>query len=120
LEDIQGRIPRIRVKIDETTCDYDCEKPRERLAKLAGGVALIRVGGTLEVEVRECEDRVEDAMHATRAAAEAIIAAGGTAPLYAVIIVDRPALGCAAELHHASWRRARIGRDIHSVGFSNV
>jgi chaperonin GroEL (HSP60 family) len=51
LEDIQGRIPRIRVKIDETTCDYDREKPRERLAKLAGGVALIRVGGTLEVEV---------------------------------------------------------------------
>jgi chaperonin GroEL len=87
LEDIQGRIPRIRVKIDETTCDYDCEKPRERLAKLAGGVALIRVGGTLEVEVREREDRVEDAMHATRAAAEAIIAAGGTAPLYAAIIV---------------------------------
>jgi chaperonin GroEL len=82
LEDIQGRIPRIRVKIDETTCDYDREKPRERLAKLAGGVALIRVGGTLEVEVRERQDWAEDTMHATRAAAERIIAAGSTAPLH--------------------------------------
>jgi len=90
LEAIQGRIPWIRVKIDETTFDYDREKPRERLAKLAGGVALIRVGGTLEVEVRERQDWVEDAMHANRAAAEGIIAAGGTAPLYAVIIVVSP------------------------------
>ena len=78
------------MKVDETTCDYDCEKPRERLAKLAGGVALIRVGGTLEVEVRERQDWGEDAMHVIRAAAEGIIAAGGTAPLYAAIIVVSP------------------------------
>ncbi len=78
------------MKIDETTCDYDWEKPRERLAKLAGGVALIRVGGTLEVEVRERQDWGEDAMPATRAVAEGIIAAGGTVPLYAAIIVVSP------------------------------
>jgi chaperonin GroEL len=90
LEDIQGRIPRIRVKIDETTCDYDREKPRERLAKLAGGAALIRVGGTLEVEVSERQDWVEDAMHTNRAALEGIIAAGGTAPLHGAIIVVSP------------------------------
>jgi chaperonin GroEL len=82
LENIQGRIPEIRAQIDETTSDYDREKPRERLAKLAGGVALIRVGGTLEVEVRERQDWAEDTMHATRAAAERIIAAGSTAPLH--------------------------------------
>jgi chaperonin GroEL len=89
-EDTQGRIPQIRVKIDETTSDYDCEKPRERLAKLAGGVALIRVGGTLEVEVSERQDWVEDAMHTNRAALEGIIAAGGTAPLHGAIIVVSP------------------------------
>jgi chaperonin GroEL len=86
-EDTQGRIPQIRARIDETTCDYGREKPRERLAKLTGGVMVIQVGGTLEVEVRERQDWGEDAMHATRVAAEAIIAAGGTAPLYAAIIV---------------------------------
>jgi chaperonin GroEL len=90
LEDIQGRIPWIRVKIDETTFDYDREKPRERVAKLAGGVALIRVGGTLEVEVSERQDWVEDAMHTNRAALEGIIAAGGTAPLHGAIIVVSP------------------------------
>ena len=90
MEAIQGRIPWIRVKIDETTFDYDREKPRERLAKLAGGVAVIQVGGTLEVEVRKRQGWGEDAMHATRAAAEAIIAAGGTVPLYATIIVVSP------------------------------
>ena len=78
------------MKIDETTFDYDREKPRERLAKLAGGVAVIQVGGTLEVEVSERQDWGEDAMHATRAAAEGIIAAGGTEPLYGAIIVVSP------------------------------
>ncbi len=67
-----------------TTSDYDREKLQERLAKLAGGVAVIRVGGATEVEVKERKDRVEDAMHATRAAVEeGIIAGGGTALLYA-------------------------------------
>src|SRR4051794_840209 len=83
-EDIQGRIVQIRAQIEETTSDYDREKLQERLAKLAGGVAVIRVGGASEVEVRERKDRVEDAMHATRAAVEeGIVAGGGTALLYA-------------------------------------
>jgi chaperonin GroEL len=71
--------------IEETTSDYDREKLQERLAKLAGGVAVIRVGGATETEVKERKDRVEDAMHATRAAVEeGIVAGGGVALLYAV------------------------------------
>src|SRR5438477_7759477 len=66
--DIQARIAQIKTEIDETTSDYDREKLRERLAKLAGGVAVIRVGGATEVEVKERKDRVDDALHATRAA----------------------------------------------------
>ena len=69
-EDIQGRIAQIRQQIEETTSDYDREKLQERLAKLAGGVAVIRVGGSTEIEVKETKDRVDDAMHATRAAVE--------------------------------------------------
>ena len=82
--DIQGRIGQIRAQIEETTSDYDREKLQERLAKLAGGVAIIRVGGSTEVEVKERKDRVDDAMHATRAAVEeGIVAGGGVALLYA-------------------------------------
>jgi chaperonin GroEL len=82
--DIQGRIGQIRAQIEETTSDYDREKLQERLAKLAGGVAIIRVGGATEVEVKERKDRVDDAMHATRAAVEeGIVAGGGVALLYA-------------------------------------
>jgi len=82
-DDIQGRVAQIRGQIEETTSDYDREKLQERLAKLAGGVAVIRVGGASEVEVKERKDRVEDAMHATRAAVEeGIVAGGGTALLY--------------------------------------
>ncbi len=81
--DIEGRVNQIRAQIEETTSDYDREKLQERLAKLAGGVAVIRVGGATEVEVKEKKDRVEDAMHATRAAVEeGIVAGGGTALLY--------------------------------------
>ncbi|MGF7206743.1 chaperonin GroEL [Skermanella aerolata] len=88
-EDIQGRITQIRAQIEETTSDYDREKLQERLAKLAGGVAVIRVGGASEVEVRERKDRVEDAMHATRAAVEeGIVAGGGTALLYGARALD--------------------------------
>ena len=76
-KDIEGRCNQIRAQIDETTSDYDREKLQERLAKLAGGVAVIRVGGATEVEVKEKKDRVEDAMHATRAAVEEGIVAGG-------------------------------------------
>jgi chaperonin GroEL len=75
--DIEGRISQIKVQIDETTSDYDKEKLQERLAKLAGGVAVIRVGGATEVEVKERKDRVDDAMHATRAAVEEGILPGG-------------------------------------------
>jgi len=82
--DIEARIAQIRAQIEETTSDYDKEKLQERLAKLAGGVAVIRVGGATEVEVKERKDRVEDAMHATRAAVEeGIVAGGGVALLYA-------------------------------------
>ena len=76
-DDIEGRIAQIRAQIEETTSDYDREKLQERLAKLAGGVAVIRVGGATEVEVKERKDRVDDAMHATRAAVEEGIVAGG-------------------------------------------
>src|SRR6516164_2671239 len=82
--DIQGRIAQIKAQIEETTSDYDREKLQERLAKLAGGVAVIRVGGATEVEVKERKDRVDDAMHATRAAVEeGIVAGGGVALLRA-------------------------------------
>jgi chaperonin GroEL len=84
-EDIQARINQIRAQIEETTSDYDREKLQERLAKLAGGVAVIRVGGATEVEVKERKDRVDDAMHATRAAVEeGVVAGGGVALLYAI------------------------------------
>src|SRR5690242_2178870 len=76
-QDIQGRIAQIKAQIEETTSDYDREKLQERLAKLAGGVAVIRVGGATEVEVKERKDRVDDAMHATRAAVEEGIVPGG-------------------------------------------
>ncbi|MFB0492527.1 chaperonin GroEL [Methylobacterium sp. OAE515] len=82
--DIEGRISQIKAQIEETTSDYDREKLQERLAKLAGGVAVIRVGGATEVEVKEKKDRVDDALNATRAAVEeGIVPGGGTALLRA-------------------------------------
>ena len=83
-EDIVARTNQIRAQIEETTSDYDREKLQERLAKLAGGVAVIRVGGSTEVEVKERKDRVDDAMHATKAAVEeGVVAGGGVALLFA-------------------------------------
>src|ERR1700756_3066305 len=83
-EDIVARTNQIRAQIEETTSDYDSEKLQERLAKLAGGVAIIRVGGSTEVEVKERKDRVDDAMHATKAAVEeGVVAGGGIALLFA-------------------------------------
>jgi chaperonin GroEL len=83
--DIEARISQIKTQIEETTSDYDKEKLQERLAKLAGGVAVIRVGGATEVEVKERKDRVDDAMHATRAAVEeGVLPGGGVALLRAV------------------------------------
>jgi chaperonin GroEL len=89
-KDIEGRIAQIKAQIEETTSDYDREKLQERLAKLAGGVAVIRVGGATEVEVKERKDRVDDAMHATRAAVEeGILPGGGVALLRATEALKR-------------------------------
>src|SRR5918997_236077 len=88
-ENIKGRVEAIRQQIENTTSDYDREKLQERLAKLAGGVAVIKVGGSTEVEVKERKDRVDDALHATRAAVEeGIVPGGGTALLYATRAID--------------------------------
>ncbi|MDR6769689.1 chaperonin GroEL [Azospirillum sp. BE72] len=88
--DIEARCGQIRAQAEETTSDYDREKLQERLAKLAGGVAVIRVGGATEVEVKERKDRVDDAMHATRAAVEeGVVAGGGSALLYAGKALDK-------------------------------
>lgn len=87
--DIEARVSQIRAQIESTSSDYDKEKLQERLAKLAGGVAVLRIGGATEVEVKERKDRVDDAMHATRAAVEeGVIAGGGTALLYASNSLD--------------------------------
>ena len=88
--DIQGRCSQIRKQIEETTSDYDREKLQERLAKLAGGVAVIKVGGATEVEVKERKDRVDDALNATRAAVEeGIVAGGGLSLLNAASALDK-------------------------------
>ena len=93
-KEIEGRCAQIRQQVEETTSDYDREKLQERLAKLAGGVAVIRVGGATEVEVKERKDRVEDAMNATRAAVEeGIVAGGGSALLYATRSLDKVQAG---------------------------
>jgi chaperonin GroEL len=103
-KDIQGRVAQLKAQIEETTSDYDREKLQERLAKLAGGVAIIRVGGATEVEVKERKDRVDDAMHATRAAVEeGIVPGGGVALLYGTRVL--------AKLH-AENSDQKVGIDI--------
>jgi chaperonin GroEL len=88
-KDIEARVGQIKSQIDETTSDYDKEKLQERLAKLAGGVAVLRVGGATEVEVKEKKDRVDDALNATRAAVEeGIVPGGGVALLRAIKALD--------------------------------
>ena len=88
--DIQGRCNQIRAQIEETTSDYDKEKLMERLAKLAGGVAVLNVGGATEFEVKERKDRVDDALHATRAAVEeGVVAGGGVALLNAITVLEK-------------------------------
>ncbi|TCT00974.1 chaperonin GroEL [Aquabacter spiritensis] len=92
--EIDARIAQIKAQIEETTSDYDREKLQERLAKLAGGVAVIRVGGATEVEVKEKKDRVDDALHATRAAVEeGVLPGGGVALLRAVKVLEGIAVG---------------------------
>jgi chaperonin GroEL len=89
-KEIEGRCTQIRAQIEETTSEYDKEKLAERLAKLAGGVAVIKVGGATEVEVKERKDRVDDAMHATRAAVEeGIVIGGGVALLYGTKVLEK-------------------------------
>jgi chaperonin GroEL len=89
-KDIEGRIAQIKAEIEVTTSDYDREKLQERLAKLAGGVAVIRVGGATEVEVKERKDRVDDAMHATRAAVEeGVLPGGGVALLRSIKALEK-------------------------------
>jgi chaperonin GroEL len=86
---IEGRIGQIKAQIEETTSDYDREKLQERLAKLAGGVAVIKVGGSTEIEVKEKKDRVDDALHATRAAVEeGVVPGGGVTLLYAAKVLE--------------------------------
>ncbi|MEQ8248260.1 MAG: chaperonin GroEL [Alphaproteobacteria bacterium] len=88
--DIEGRCAQIRAQVEDTTSDYDKEKLQERLAKLSGGVAVIRVGGATEIEVKERKDRVDDALNATRAAVEeGVVAGGGSALLYASRGLDK-------------------------------
>jgi chaperonin GroEL len=89
-DDILARVAQIRAQIEETTSDYDREKLQERLAKLAGGIAVIRVGGSTEVEVKERKDRVDDALHATRAAVqEGIVPGGGVALARASLVLAK-------------------------------
>ena len=88
--EVEGRIKQLRTQIEETTSDYDKEKLQERLAKLVGGVAIIKVGAATETELKEKKARVEDAMHATRAAVEeGIVAGGGTALLRCVPVLEK-------------------------------
>jgi chaperonin GroEL len=88
-KDIEGRVKQIRVQVDETTSDYDREKLQERLAKLVGGVAVIKVGAATETEMKEKKARVEDAMHATKAAVEeGIVPGGGVALLRAQKVIE--------------------------------
>ena len=91
--DIEARCTQLRAHVEETTSDYDREKLQERLAKLSGGVAVLKVGGSSEVEVKERKDRVDDALHATRAAVEeGIVPGGGSTLLYASRALDKIAV----------------------------
>ena len=109
-KDIEGRIAQIKAEIEETTSDYDREKLQERLAKLAGGVAVIRVGGATEVEVKERKDRVDDAMHATRAAVEeGILPGGGVALLRSIKALGRLRTEVSA-LRHCNLSGFGLGR----------
>ena len=106
-EDIQGRVGQIKAQIEETTSDYDREKLQERLAKLAGGVAVIKVGGSTEVEVKERKDRVDDALNATRAAVEeGIVPGGGVALLRAAAAITVKGANADQEAGIAIVRRA--------------
>ena len=115
-EEIQGRITQIKAQIEETTSDYVREKLQERLAKLAGGVAVIRVGGSTEVEVKEKKDRVDDALHATRAAVEeGILPGGGVALLRAAKALDTVEAGNADQRHGIEIVRKAIEAPVRQI-----
>ncbi len=108
--DIAGRVKQIRAQVEETTSDYDNEKLQERLAKLVGGVAVVKVGAATETEMKEKKARVEDALHATRAAVEeGIVPGGGVALIRAIEAVARPEAGRRAGVRR-QHRQARPGR----------
>lgn len=114
--EIQGRVAQIKAQIEETTSDYDREKLQERLAKLAGGVAVIRVGGSTEVEVKERKDRVDDAMHATRAAVEeGVLPGGGVALLRAVKALDNAQTENADQRHGIDLVRRAIEAPVRQI-----
>ena len=114
--EIQGRISQIKAQIEETTSDYDREKLQERLAKLAGGVAVIRVGGSTEVEVKERKDRVDDAMHATRAAVEeGILPGGGVALLRAVKALENVEVDNADQKHGIEIVRRALEAPVRQI-----
>ena len=114
--EIQGRITQIKAQIEDTKSDYDREKLQERLAKLAGGVAVIRVGGSTEVEVRERRDRVDDAMHATRAAVEeGILPGGGVALLRAASALDNLQIDNADQRHGLEIVRRAIEAPVRQI-----
>jgi chaperonin GroEL len=114
--EIAGRVHQIKAQIEETTSDYDREKLQERLAKLAGGVAVIRVGGSTEIEVKERKDRVDDAMHATRAAVEeGILPGGGVALLRAVKALNSVATENADQKHGVDIVRKAIEAPVRQI-----
>ena len=120
-EGIEGRVGAIRQQVETTTSDYDREKLQERLAKLAGGVAVIKVGGASEIEVKERKDRVDDALHATRAAVEeGIVPGGGTALLYAQRLstasTAKMTTRSAASTSFARRSSRRFGRSLRTPG----
>ena len=115
-EEIQGRVAQIKAQIEETTSDYDREKLQERLAKLAGGVAVIRVGGSTEVEVKEKKDRVDDALHATRAAVEeGVLPGGGVALLRAAKTLDAVVIDNADQKHGVEIVRRAIEAPVRQI-----
>jgi len=115
-EEIQGRVAQMKAQIEETTSDYDREKLQERLAKLAGGVAVIRVGGSTEVEVKEKKDRVDDALHATRAAVEeGVLPGGGVALLRAARALDAVSTDNADQRHGVEIVRRAIEAPVRQI-----
>src|SRR6059036_946654 len=117
--DIEARIAQIKAQIEETTSDYDREKLQERLAKLAGGVAVIRVGGATEIDARERKDRVDDAMHATRAAVEeGILPGGGVALLRAAKVLDRVKPANEDQKHGVDIVRKAISRPARQIALN--